>query len=1048
MEAQRRQLAILFVDMVGFTAFSESFGEEAAFGLMQSIYDIVEEAAAAEGPHIRNFLGDGAMVAFGAPIASEDSPVRACRTALSILRMIAAKAGEIDAQHGVRPSVRVGISSGAAVFGHVSSTGDSRATVLGDAVNIAARLQTLATPGTAVMNGATHELVEAYVEATFLGERPIKGKSEPERIYRLDGIRQGVARFDATLRRGLSMFVGRDPQMDLLQQQLDRIGTRVHAVDVSGEPGIGKSRLLHEFRSHLVANRALTLVGHCTQDGLQTPFRPFLDIVRQAFRLSPGDDSATIRRKLNDGLLWLGISSPESTAILLNLMGQQAPSEALAGLDGVLVGLRTRDLLKHILQARSRLTPLVLAFEDIHWLDSASEGVLGSLVASEEPLKLLIVHTRRPGYQPPWLEDAHVTRIFLQPLSVRETVRIAQARLGVDRLPESLGELIAARAEGNALFAEEIVSFLVQRGMIANTPGGLTFDANAVNAALPGSIQSLLASRIDQLAPHNRAGLQLAAVIGRRFSPEFVLTLGDAGALDSPSFAAMEALDLVHRDEATGDYVFKHILVREALYSAMLGPARAALHLKVGEELERRSGANALEVAEALARHFSAARVPDKSLKYSVLAARKSLNVYAIPEAERYFREALAIVEKLQNQADPTLASSAIVGLLETLMLTGDYREAGSIARTFLPFVKRAGDSPDLVTAYYYQALSLVQQLELRDAHALMLEALDIAERLHDGRARSYARAGLLHCRTRLGLDSLEAADRMKAELIADCDRYADNFLRESSHFVAAWDFFYRGLIREAREIAARLINSGRESADPRVIGFANWIFGWISLVSGEPEAAIDYAEECRRAAIAPFDILQARAIETVAAILLGRVAEGLAEIETLNAEFRRLGANYLIIEGPRGVALIQSGRVKEGIAVIERAITERDGIGDRTSSAISRVLLAEIYIQILSGGRKASPAVIARNLAPIVKAKLFGARRARALLESARAHPQLDEAGAFAGRIDFSLGLLWERRGSPENARRCFEHALSVALRQDMGVLRERSDKALARLG
>ena len=202
-----------------------------------------------------------------------------------------------------------------------------------------------------------------------------------------------------------------------------------------------------------------------------------------------------------------------------------------------------------------------------------------------------------------------------------------------------------------------------------------------------------------------------------------------------------------------------------------------------------------------------------------------------------------------------------------------------------------------------------------------MREALEIAERIGDGRARAYARAGLLHCRTRLGLDSFEAAEAAKAELMRDAQEFGDNFVRNAAYFAATWDYFYRGLVNEARAMAIRLIASSKESADPRAIGFANWMLGWIQIVCGAPDAAIGYAEECAEVATTPFDRLQGEIIRAVALVLSGHAAEGLEKMDRLNREFERLGALYSVLGAPRGAALVALGRITEGISVIERSI-------------------------------------------------------------------------------------------------------------------------------
>jgi class 3 adenylate cyclase/tetratricopeptide (TPR) repeat protein len=1048
MEAERRQVVVLFADMVGFSAFSQQSGEEAAFTLIQSLAQLMDSAVDEHGGVVHGFTGDGVMAVFGAPVAFEDAPLRACKSALTILRRLVAAGANLEATYGVRPQVRIGMNWGPAVFGQVPGSAGAGLTVLGDTVNVAERLQALAEPGSAVMSEAMHRLVQGLVDVSFAGEKPIKGRTGVERFYRLDAIREGASRFDVTRRRGLTPYVGRDRELETLERGLDSIADGVQIIDVLGEAGIGKSRLIHEFLKQIVMDRARILIGSCTPDRQRMPFSAFIEIARGAGHLLPGDKDVVVARKLEEALRGFGLRSLENLGLLLNMLGLETPKEALGGLDGVLIGVRTRNLLRQIVQARARLRPVILVIEDLHWLDSASEELLASIIAIREPLQLLILHTRRPGYIPPWAGHAKVSQLGLEPLSTRETLRIAQARLGVDLMPEGLAKLVASKAEGNALFAEEIAGYLVDRGIVRPGAKGLEFDQAGAAAALPESVQSVLASRVDQLAPADRSLLQAAAVIGRRFDPALVIAVSGAQETSEASFASMETLDLVHRDQRSGDYVFKHALVQNALYGGLLTGPRVALHLRVAAELERRNANRLFEILETLAYHYSAAQSIDKAFTYLAKAGQKSLNVYAIQEAEQYFRQALAVFEANNGCAAAISVVQVVVQLLETLLLKCEYRSAGQVARKFMPFVKLSGETTDLVSAYYYQALSLVQNLELRAAHALMVEALAVAERLGDGRARANARGGLLQCRTRLAMDSLEAANRMKAQLMDDSLRFGDNFIQDTSYYFVAWDYFYRGLAAEAREIAIRLITSGEERDDPRAIGVANWILGWIDLVSGTPEAAIAHADECLRVAVTPFDRMQGAAVKAVSSIFLGRTREGLSEIDALNTEFERLGALYSVLEQPRGVALVVLGQVSEGVGVIERYIAQRDAAGDHTAAAFARIPLAEIYIQILSRKQSLSTTLLIKNFSFLVGAKLFGTRRALALLHKAASHKQFSENGVVVARINFNLGVLSARKGKRENAKAYFERARAGAHKQREETLLKRIDTALMELG
>ena len=314
---------------------------------------------------------------------------------LSILKSLKEAGPELEAKHGVRPQMRIGLNTGAAVVGKVEDGADAGVTVLGDTVNFAARLQALADPDSVLMSEATHRLVQGMVEATFAGDHQIKGKAEPQKTYRLDAVRHGATRFEAAVSRGLSTFVGRERELEVLERGLDKARMQLCVVDLVAEPGMGKSRLLHEFRHRIGKDRAFILSGSCSPDGQQTPFLPFIEVVRGSFRISVGEAEKDIAQKLEMGPTALGLHSRRNVGLLLHLLGLKVPDDALAGLDGLLIGLRTRELLRQLLEARCRLSPVVMVIEDLHWIDSVSEELLDKIIDSEAKLRLPLLTTRR-----------------------------------------------------------------------------------------------------------------------------------------------------------------------------------------------------------------------------------------------------------------------------------------------------------------------------------------------------------------------------------------------------------------------------------------------------------------------------------------------------------------------------------------------------------------------------------------------------------------------------------------------------------------------------
>ena len=384
MEAERRQVVVLFADMVGFTTFSERFGEEAAFGLIQKLARVVETVVEAEGARIKDIAGDGVMVVFGVPVAQEDAPVRACRAALAILKSLAGEWDAIEKTLGFRGDVRIGISAGPAVFGHLQSGGAGRSR--GPRRRGQRRLAPAGARGARERFFSTNSpTVSSRGWWTPSSPETIRSRdaAATERVYRLDRVRKEASRFDASRFRGLTTFVGRERELDRLERAVREIGGDVRAFDISGEPGIGKSRLLHEFGERAGKYRALVVTGGCTAEGRETAFRAFIDVARGLFRIARGDDRATVEIRLDEGLRSIGLKTDENGDLILNLLGHEPASGALATLDGVLIGLRTRELLHKIIRARARLAPLVIAIEDTHWIDSASEEFLGGLIATE-----------------------------------------------------------------------------------------------------------------------------------------------------------------------------------------------------------------------------------------------------------------------------------------------------------------------------------------------------------------------------------------------------------------------------------------------------------------------------------------------------------------------------------------------------------------------------------------------------------------------------------------------------------------------------------------
>ena len=1049
MDAERRQVTVLFTDMVGFTSFSERAGEEAAFTLMRSLSKLMADAVREEGGVVQDFTGDGIMAVFGAPVAFEDAPLRACRAALSILQRLKAAGPDLETKHGVQPHLRIGVNTGATVVGKLEDGADENVAVLGDPVNFAERLQRLAEPDAVLMSEATHRLVQGMVEATFAGDHQIKGKSEPQKVYRLDALRRGVTRFDAVVSWGLSTFVGREREIEILERGLVEARSKLQVIDVVAEPGMGKSRLLHEFSQRIDKDRAFILSGSCSPDGQQTPFLPFIEVVRGSFRISAGEAEKEIAQKLDIGLTTLALHSARNLGLLLHLLGLRVPDDVLVGLDGLLIGLRTRELLQQLLEAECRLSPVVMVIEDLHWIDSVSEELLGNLIESEAKLRLLLLTSRRSEYAPPWLDRATVTNLPLEPLPTGDVRRLVQARLGVDALPEALARQVTEKAEGNPLFAEEIVSFLIERGVLRSTAGKVEFDLNAVAAVLPASVQNLLTARVDRLAPKDRALLQAASVIGRRFDSQLLAVVVDDIDDTDARLAVMQALDLVRGESQSSDYAFKHTLVRDALYQSLLREARRSLHARIAEEIERRSGNRLIEVAEALAYHYSQTDHADKAFTYLSMAGSRSLNVYSLEEAEAHFSAAIALVEAKPECASDQQIANALVDCTMLQMQLGKVRNVIDIADKFAARLHKLGDSTQIVLIAHQKVFALCFMTNFRAALAEQTNITGMAQRLGDDRSIAYAYASQILVSSAVAPKTLEDQAPLVRSALEAASRTEDAYIQGAIRWVIAIDEVSRGRMKVAREIAEVTSAIGRHLNDPRPIGLALGILGWIALLTDDYEKALNYANESLRISLTPQERMNALGLKGSALTLLRRLDEATVEFSNVRKQLIELNWRYelTLTEPGFGVLALLNGQLARGIRIIESAIAAAHRDGWRAAEDWAKIFLCGVYLEVMFSKDKPPLRVLLKNIPALIKILLFGRSSIKSLVSEVRNNPQFDLDGLHIGRAKMILGLLYKGRRKRAHAIQHLTEAKRIVSQFGQTPMLARIDAALAEL-
>ena len=504
MAGERKRVTVLFCDLVDSTALAERLGPEAMHRLLQRFFDLaLHEVRRYEGT-LNQFLGDGFMALFGAPMAHEDHVRRALLAALGLQRRLHEHCADFEAQYGVGLTTRMGLNTGLVVVGTLGDNLRMDYTAVGDTTNLAARLQQLAAPDTILISEATSRLAQGLVSLEALEPVQVKGKRGRIPVYKVLGLGPHRAPLAGRDERALSPLVGRERELALLGEVLEQIERgQGQAVGIVGEAGLGKSRLLYEFRQRLAGRRVTVLEGRCLSYGSAVPYLPLLDLLRSHCDITEVDSPEGITEKMRIGLQDVALEQEEYAPYLLHLLGVPAGTEPLALLTPEAVKARTFATLRQMHLNSSQRQPLILIVEDLHWIDETSEEYLAALVESLAGAPLLVLGTYRVGYHLPWLDKSYTTQLTLRRLSPQDSLTVVHATGQGTVLPEALVHELLDKAEGNPFFLEELTRAVLEREELG------------ADVPVPDTIQGVLMARIDRLPEGSRRLLQTAAVLGR-----------------------------------------------------------------------------------------------------------------------------------------------------------------------------------------------------------------------------------------------------------------------------------------------------------------------------------------------------------------------------------------------------------------------------------------------------------------------------------------------------------------------------------------------------
>jgi predicted ATPase/class 3 adenylate cyclase len=831
-EGERKLVTVLFADVANYTTIAEKLDPEEVHQIMDGCFKILmDEIHKYEGT-INQFTGDGVMALFGAPVAHEDHAQRACYAALSIQKAIGDYGEWVMKDTGVGFNMRIGLNSGPVIVGSIGDDLRMDYTAVGDTTNLAARMESLAKPGNIVVSRDTHRLVRDFFALESLGKVEIKGKEEPQEAYDLIKATEVSTRIEAAVLKGLTRFVGRKNSMAALMEAYDKAQTGSgQVVGMVGEAGVGKSRLLLEFKNRVPQGEFTYLEGRCLHFGGLMAYLPILDILKSYFDIKEEDREFVIKKKMGEKVLQLDEKLQSALPPFEDLLSLKVDDEEYLKADPKQKRARVFEAIRDLLIRESQNRPLVLAVEDLHWIDKTSEEFLDYLIGGLTSTRILLILLHRPDYTHPWGSKSYYNRIGLDQLTTESSAELVQAILEGGEVVPELRELILSRTGGNPLFMEEFTHTLLENGSIQKKAHRYVLSRQASQIQVPNTIQGIIAARMDRLEDNLKRTMQVASVIGRDFAFRILQIISGMREELKSHLINLQGLELIYQKSLFPElaYIFKHALTHEVAYNTLLAHRRKELHRLIGLAIEEAYTDRLAEHYEVLAHHFSKGEEWGKALDYLIRAAQNASRAFATREAVALYDQALEATSHLGETVETRTVMAIHQAKAQLYTILSEFERARAEGESLLTLARQVGDRVSEGSALAGMALSSHWSHDFNRSLEYSREAIEVAKQVDAKQvlAAAYLSAGSVHAM----IGQLDQAEEEVERAFSISQSVGDVSRQSQSLYFVGLLKNWEGKFSEALRLESEALRIAREHK--LVIPLLRSLWGYAMVLTG-----------------------------------------------------------------------------------------------------------------------------------------------------------------------------------------------------------------------